>query len=74
MSNQHIEALNAARERLVENRRGFVQALAKPYEREKTEDMRDKFLKVQETIAAIDEALKDEKNLNPDVSPAIAPP
>jgi hypothetical protein len=71
MSNQHIEALNAARERLVENRRGFVQALAKPYERGKTEDMRDKFLQAQETIAAIDEAIKDENNLKPDVSGVI---
>jgi hypothetical protein len=65
MANEHVEALRAARNRLVEQRRQFVQVLAKPYERGTTEAMRDQFLRVQETIAAIDEALKDEQKSEP---------
>jgi hypothetical protein len=66
MTNPHIGSLDAAREQLVKQRRQLIEELAKPWVRGKSDDFRERFLKVQEAIAAIDEALKDEKKLDPD--------
>jgi hypothetical protein len=68
MTNPHIGSLDAAREQLVKQRRQLVEELAKPWVRGKTDDFRESFVKVQQAIAAIDEALKDEKKSDPDVA------
>jgi hypothetical protein len=46
-------------DRLVEDRRGLTEALAKPYDRGNTENWRVHLVEVQQTIAAIDEAIKE---------------
>jgi hypothetical protein len=76
MTNPHIGSLDAAREQLVKQRRQLVEELAKPWVRGKTDDFRESFVKVQQAIAAIDEALKDEKSqiLTSLVSPRTSAP
>jgi hypothetical protein len=65
MSNEHVEALHAARKKLVEERRACIQTLVKVRERGSTAEIREKFLEVQRAIGAIDDAIEDEKRLNP---------
>jgi hypothetical protein len=61
MAEVYAEPLSAARERLLEERRGLAGELAKPYERGKTEQLRERFIAVQATIDAIDRAIADER-------------
>ena len=61
---EHIKTLSAARERLIAERRALADQLAKPYERVKTSECREKFIAVQKTIEAIDLALADEKQIS----------
>ena len=59
--NEHSKKLIAAREREVGHRRDVVGALAEAYRRDHTEDMREAFISIQNTIEAIDRAIADEK-------------
>ena len=61
MAAEYIDALKAARGRLVNSRRELAVALAKPFARADTEQWRKNMIEVQATIRAIDEALKDEE-------------
>jgi hypothetical protein len=61
MSQKDVEVLRKARDRLVEDRRGLAEALAKPYDRGNTENWRVHLVEVQQTIAAVDEAIKEEE-------------
>jgi hypothetical protein len=58
-----IEKLRAARDQQVEARRQLAEALAEPYKKGHTEDMRTAFIDVQATIEAIDRAIADEQHL-----------
>jgi hypothetical protein len=60
---QHVDALKAAREQLVKQRRDLVGSLAKPFERGGTEGWRGAIVEVQAAIDAIDKAVLDEKKL-----------
>jgi hypothetical protein len=62
MSEQHAALLKTARERLVEDRRGFAKIIAAPFERERTNDARERFIEMQMAIEAVDRAIEDEKN------------
>jgi hypothetical protein len=59
--NEHVKVLEQARQRMVESRRDYAKTLAKPFKREETEDSRRGLLEVQQIIAAIDQAIEDEK-------------
>jgi hypothetical protein len=61
MSEQHVELLKKARERLVEDRRKFAKIIAAPFEREKTSDARARFIEMQMAIEAVDRAIEDEE-------------
>ena len=64
--NEHIANLAAARDRLVEERRGLATELDKPYERSRgrdTEDVRDAFVKVQAVIDAVERAIAHEAHV-----------
>jgi hypothetical protein len=67
MSEQHAALLKKARERLVEDRRNFAKIIAAPFEREKTNDARERFIEVQTAIEAVDRAIEDEEADNPTV-------
>ena len=62
MSEQHAALLKKARERLVEDRRSFAQIIAAPFERERTNDARVRFIEMQVAIEAVDRAIEDEEN------------
>ena len=56
-----VEVLRMARDRLVEDRRGLAESLAKPYDRGNTENWRVHLVEVQQAITAVDEAIKEEQ-------------
>jgi hypothetical protein len=63
VSELYVRQLVEAREQAVEARRTLVAALAEPYERGHTEQLREEFIKLQEAIEAIDRALADEHRI-----------
>jgi hypothetical protein len=64
VTNPHIEELKRARERLVEQRRGFAKQIAGPFERGKTDDARAKIIESQAIIDALDRAIEDEGKID----------
>ena len=71
--NEHIQKLFAARSTMVKARREVADALAAPYKRGHTENMRAQFKELQSTIEAIDRAIGDENHLqsDPDRRPGV---
>lgn len=63
MSQKDVEVLRKARDRLVEDRRGLAESLAKPYDRGNTENWRVHLVEVQQAITAVDEGIKEEETL-----------
>jgi hypothetical protein len=63
MAEEHVQALQAARDQLVKQRRNLVASLAKPFERGGTEGWRVAIVEIQAAIDAIDKAVLDEKKL-----------
>jgi hypothetical protein len=62
---EHIDKLKAARDHMVEERREVADGLSKPYDREKTPELRRRIVELQAVIEAIDRALSDEEELEP---------
>jgi hypothetical protein len=62
MSEQDAALLKKAREHLVEDRRAFAKIIAAPFEREKTQDARARFIELQAAIEAVDRAIEDEED------------
>jgi hypothetical protein len=58
---ERIEKLKKARERMVEDRDAFAKVLAAPFDRDKAERARVKFIEIQTLIDAIDRAVEGEK-------------
>ncbi len=65
-TNEHIQKSATARTLAVKARREVVEALAQPYRRGHTEDIRDTLVKVQSTIEALDRAAADEREIERD--------
>jgi hypothetical protein len=63
--NEHIKKLTQARDRLVEQRRALVEALAMPRQRGDAESPRDAFLSVQTMIEALERAMAHERSMVP---------
>jgi hypothetical protein len=61
-----VQKLMAARVQAVKARRQIAEELAKDYKRVRTEKMREWFVKLQDTIDAIDDAIEDEKEISAD--------
>jgi hypothetical protein len=59
--NEHIRTLIAARGREIEQRRNAAKTLAQQYIRGDTEYLRENFVKIQDTIEAINRAIADEE-------------
>jgi hypothetical protein len=57
---ERLETLKKARERMAEDRDGFAKVLAAPFDRDKAERSRLKFIETQAVIDAIDRAIKGE--------------
>lgn len=72
--NEHAKTLMAARDKLVTRRRELAVALAMPSTRGESEEMLERFTSLQGTIAAIEDAIKHERQLaGPQEPPVVAP-
>lgn len=60
--NARLETLQKARERMLEDRDGFAKVLAAPFDREKAERSRLKFIEMQTLIEALDRAITAEES------------
>ena len=58
---ERIELLKGARERMVEDRDAFVKVLAAPFDRDKAERARAKFVEFQLIVDALDRAIAGEQ-------------
>lgn len=59
---ERLETLKKARERMAEDRDAFAKTLAAPFDRDKAERARLKFIETQILIDAIDRAIAGEQN------------
>jgi hypothetical protein len=59
--NERIETLKKARERMTDERDAFAKTLAAPFDRDKAERARSKFIETQLLIDAIDRAIEGEQ-------------
>lgn len=59
--NERLTTLIKARERMVEDRDGFAKVLAAPFDRDKAERARNRFIEIQSLVDAIDRAIAGER-------------
>jgi hypothetical protein len=67
---ERLETLRKARDRMTEDRDAHAKVLAAPFDRDKAERARNKFIEIQALIEALDRAISGEKALSPT---AVAP-
>ena len=58
---ERLDILNRARDRMVEDRDAHAKVLAAPFDRDKAERARTKFVEIQGLIDAIDRAVQGEQ-------------
>jgi hypothetical protein len=58
---ERLETLKKARERMIEDRDAHAKVLAAPFDRDKAERARTKFVEIQGVIDAIDSAIAGEQ-------------
>jgi hypothetical protein len=63
--NDRLETLKKARERMIEERDAHVKVLAAPFDRDKAERARNKFIETQTVIDALERAMKAEERTLP---------
>jgi len=57
---ERLDTLKKARDRMLEDRDAHTKVLAAPYDRDKAERARAKFVEIQNLIDAIDRAIRGE--------------
>lgn len=62
--NERLETLKKARERMIEERDAHVKVLAAPFDRDKAERARNKFLETQMLIDALERAMNAEERIS----------
>ena len=63
--NERLETLKKARERMTEDRDMHAKVLAAPFDRDKAERARNKFIEIQALIDALDRAIRGEEAIAP---------
>ena len=63
---ERLETLKRARDRMIEDRDSHAKVLAAPFDRDKAERARNKFVELQSLIEALDRAIHSEKFISPD--------
>jgi DNA-directed RNA polymerase subunit F len=71
--NEYVQKLIAARDREVVHRRDIAERLAEKYNRGDTENAREAFIKIQETIEAIERAVWHERYIAGQKSEPFSP-
>jgi hypothetical protein len=62
---ERLETLKKARERMTEDRDAHAKVLAAPFDRDKAERARNKFIEIQALIDALDRAISGEAAIAP---------
>ena len=62
---ERLETLKKARERMIEDRDAHAKVLAAPFDRDKAERARNKFMETQLVIDALDRAISAEERISP---------
>jgi hypothetical protein len=62
---ERLETLNKARARMIEDRDVHAKVLAAPFDRDKAERARSKFIEIQSLIDALDRAISAEQVVSP---------
>ncbi|WP_029584759.1 hypothetical protein [Bradyrhizobium sp. URHD0069] len=62
---ERLEMLKKARERMIEDRDTHVKVLAAPFDRDKAERARNKFIEIQALIDSLDRAMDGEQAVSP---------
>jgi hypothetical protein len=62
---ERLDTLNKARDRMIEDRDAHAKVLAAPFDRDKAERARVKFLEMQTLIDALDRAISGERAAAP---------
>jgi len=62
---ERLETLKKARERMVEDRDAHAKVLAAPFDRDKAERARNKFIETQMVIEALERAISAEERISP---------
>ena len=62
---ERLDTLIKARERMIEDRDAHAKVLAAPFDRDKAERARSKFLEVQTLVDALDRAISGEEPVPP---------
>jgi hypothetical protein len=62
---ERLETLKKARERMIEDRDAHAKVLAAPYDRDKAERARSKFIEMQTLIDSLDRAIRGEDVASP---------
>jgi hypothetical protein len=63
--NERLETLKKARQRMIEDRDSHAKVLAAPFDRDKAERARNKFIEIQAVIEALDRAINGEERISP---------
>jgi hypothetical protein len=63
--NERLETLKKARERMIEDRDAHAKVLAAPFDRDKAERARNKFIETQVVIDALERAISAEERISP---------
>jgi hypothetical protein len=61
---ERLEALKKARQRMIEDRDEYVKVLAAPFDRDKAERARNKFIEIQNLVDALDRAIRGEESVS----------
>jgi Spy/CpxP family protein refolding chaperone len=62
---ERLETLKKARERMIEDRDAHAKVLAAPFDRDKAERARNKFIELQMLVDALDRAISGEEVVSP---------
>ncbi len=62
---ERLETLRKAREPMTEDRDAHAKVLAAPFDRDKAERARNKFMETQAVIEALDRAIDGEERISP---------
>jgi hypothetical protein len=62
--NERLDTLNKARERMMEERDAHAKVLAAPFDRDKAERARNKFIETQTLIDALERAINAEERVS----------
>ena len=62
--NERLETLKKAHERMIEDRDAHAKVLAAPFDRDKAERARNKFMETQAVIEALERAISAEERIS----------